>query len=99
MTHSKNIYGENILFENAYHKVSSLSATVEDIIITVEIYKDESKEYMIDVDSFKFAYNEYAGADLIQVGYGLLKTLPEYAEAIDVFEEGQPERELIVFKR
>lgn len=93
--HSKIIYGENIIFENAYHKISQLSATVEKINVSVEVYKDESKEHVIDYLSFLFDSNDYAGADLIQIGYGLLRTLPEYGGAINVFEEGQPVRELL----
>lgn len=92
--HTKSIYGEDITFERAYHKIANLSATVEVINISVEVYKDINKEYVIDYLSFTFDSNNYAGADLIQIGYGLLKTLPEYGGAINVFEEGQPAREL-----
>lgn len=93
--HSKYVFGEEMIFEKAYHKISQLSATVDSISISVEVYKDENKEHIIDYLSFSFHSNDYAGADLIQIGYGLLRTLPEYGGAINVFEEGQPVRELI----
>ena len=93
--HSKIVYGENMIFEHAYHKISNLTATIEQINISVQVYKDESKGHVIDFLSFTFDSNDYAGADLIQIGYGLLKTLPEYGGAINVFEEGQPVRELL----
>jgi|SRR5690625_1253826 len=96
--HSKVIYGENLTFEQAYHKISNLTATVDEINIGVQVYKDESKEHVIDYLSFTFDSNDYAGADLIQIGYGLLRTLPEYGGAINVFEEGQPVRELLTIK-
>lgn len=90
----KKIYGENMTFEQAYHQISNLTATIERINVDVRVYKDESKEHVIDYLSFTFDSNHYAGSDLIQIGYGLLKTLPEYGGAINVFEEGQPVREL-----
>lgn len=96
--HSKIIYGENMTFEQAYHKISNLTATIEQINISVQVYKDGSKEHVIDYLSFTFESNDYAGADLIQIGYGLLKTLDEYGGAINVFEEGQPVRELLTIK-
>lgn len=92
--YTKSVYGENMAFEQAYHKISSLTATVEKINIEVQVYKDESREYVVDYLSFAFDSNNNAGADLIQIGYALLKTLPEYNGAVNVFEEGQPVREL-----
>src|SRR5690554_6313693 len=93
--HTKNIYGEDVTFEQAYHKISNLTATIEEISIGVQVYKDESKEHVIDYLSFTFESNDYSGSDLIQIGYGLLRTLPGYGGAINVFEEGQPIRELV----
>src|SRR5690625_5064069 len=96
--HTKIIFGEEVVFEQAYHKISNLTASIEEIVIGVQVYKDESKEHIIDYLSFTFDSNDYAGADLIQIGYGLLRTLPEYGGAINVFEEGQPVRELLSIK-
>lgn len=96
--HIKTVYGDDVTFEHAYHKISQLTATIERIVIFVEVYKDERKDDVIDYLSFIFYSNNNAGADLIQIGYGLLKTLPEYSGAVNVFEEGQPVRELLTIK-
>jgi len=63
--HSKIIYGENLTFEQAYHKISNLTATVDEINIGVQVYKDETKKHVIDYLSFTFESNNNAGADLI----------------------------------
>lgn len=85
-----NLMGKDVEYENAYHMIHVLSVTKGGLRITVNIYSDSTKEYQIDTKVFKFEMTPVTTPDLIQFGYNLLKTLPEYDGSEDVFEEGQP---------
>ena len=90
--YEKEVYGEILFFDTAYHKISQMAVTIEKIDITVEIYRDDNKDVLLDITSHEFLNNDNVGIDLIQIGYELLKKVSEYKGAINVFEEGQPTR-------
>jgi len=69
--------------EQAYHKIDTLNGSKDNIEIRVGIYKNELKEMQIATRVYSFAPNLVDSANFIKQGYEYLKTLPEYANAID----------------
>ncbi|KPH76068.1 hypothetical protein [Oceanobacillus caeni] len=88
--HSITVFGTELTYPRAYHKVENLLATNDLIKVNVEIFNDESKEHAIGYNSFEFKSINHMEPDLIQLAYQLIKTTKEYDGAFDVFEEGQP---------
>lgn len=90
--YSKNIYGETLNFEAAYHKITFLSGNKEGINIQVTTYGDGDKKHVILERGYFFNPSVENGAyDFIKQGYEYLKTLEEYSDAIDILDEGQIE--------
>ncbi|WP_078390729.1 hypothetical protein [Shouchella patagoniensis] len=92
--YTKTVYGMELTFENAYHRIYRISVTHDLITIDIDIYQDETKANLVDSISRIFVSNENSGYDIIQIGYALIKQLPEYSGAMNIFEQGQPLREL-----
>lgn len=83
------VFDKDIHFYDAYHMISNVHVTKESVKINVDIFNDSTKTHTIDSKSYTFDALLSKSA-IIQDAYNLLKTLPEYERAEDVFEEGQP---------
>lgn len=86
---SKNCYGKEIKFNEAYLEITNKITTKNKVIATITIFSDDKKEYKIDeycntfiIDISDTAINEYK-----QI-YRQLKE-NKYMEAIDILEDGQ----------
>lgn len=90
---SKNLKN-GLYVENLYIKIISISGNKNKLIIMVGIYlsKESSKNLKEPIEVEEHNFTPYVGNgsdDFIKQGYEYLKTLSEYANAIDVLDEGQ----------
>jgi hypothetical protein len=81
---------KDLLIKDAYIKILSVQGDKDSIGITVGIYQTSDKAYLIKTEHYKFIPDiSVQSNNFIQQGYEYLKGLHEYANAIDVLEEGQ----------
>lgn len=86
----ENVITKDICINNAYIAITNCKGNKEEVQITVGIYKDSRKTVPIEVKLYSFIPNlSTSSENFIKQGYEYLKTLPEYADAIDILEEGQ----------
>lgn len=79
----KNFYGKEVSFEDAYHKITFLAGNKEKMNITLGIYNKEQNN-LIEEKYYIFAPSVDDGStDFIEQAYIYVKTLPEYADAVD----------------
>jgi hypothetical protein len=76
-----NTFGKDIEFQNSYIKVDQVISTKNISQVIVEAY-DEKKENKIQNFYYKFIPN-LDGDNFIKQAYLHLKTLPEFAGAVD----------------
>lgn len=69
--------------ENAYCKIDSLNGNKDNIEIKVGIYKNELKQISVTNKSYTFSPSLESADNFIKQGYEYLKTLEEYANALD----------------
>lgn len=87
--YKKEIGGQSIVFPDAYYKITFLTVGTM-VSAQVTIYDDLNKSNVIGFTSVDFQYSKNDDSkNYHKQGYKYMKTLPEYAEAIDVLEEGQ----------
>jgi hypothetical protein len=72
---------ENYEYENSYIMVSGLNYDKERCSFGVNIYADSTKKQFIHFSTYSILLNEASG--YVNQAYLYLKTLPEYADAID----------------
>lgn len=85
----KEIYGNEMNFNNAYHRIAHLTGDKNIITCTLEIL-DETKKYKLNEETFSFVPSITDDSkNFIKQGYEYLKTLDEYKDAIDLLDEGQ----------
>lgn len=87
--YKKNIYGQTLHFDEAYHKITSLNGDKNFINIQITIYSDSSKEYALDQKGYNFIPDLLDTKNFIEQGYEYLKTLDEYVGYVDLLDEGQ----------
>jgi hypothetical protein len=75
-------FGVDVTIKNAYIKASGIAGGKDDIVLTVFIF-DEDITKQVDVKYYSFAPNLESDDNFIKQAYLYLKTLPEYADAID----------------
>lgn len=81
---------ESIVIDKAYIKIISIEGNKEQLKMCLGTYKTSNKEQLITTEYISFKPNvTHAGDNFIKQGYDYLKTLPEYAGAVDILEEGQ----------
>ena len=74
----------NKTFDEAYIKITNVEGNKNKIMLQVCIYKDCNKEEIVSIKKYAFTPSVAEGStNFIQQGYEYLKTLPEYAEAVD----------------
>jgi hypothetical protein len=87
MALSKNIEftahgGFDITVNNAYIRVDQISGGKNEVICTVNFYKSTDEKTSFKGDIYKFKPN-LSGENFIAQSYLHLKTLPEFAGALD----------------
>ncbi|UAK17547.1 hypothetical protein [Sporolactobacillus terrae] len=88
--YSKEVYGKQLTFNDAYFEIESLQGYKQMITIYVNVYDNDQKQNVIDKLSFQYVpdINDDAKNNFKQ-GYEFIKTQPGFENAIDVLEEGQ----------
>jgi hypothetical protein len=85
MALAKNItvtaFGKTLSFENAYHKVDGIIGSKDSINFKVNVFSSNGGD-LINSKSFSFAPS-LEGSNFIAQCYEQMKTLPEFAGAID----------------
>jgi hypothetical protein len=79
--HSIQFHNKNVVFENCYFKVSQVSAAKEKAVATVHAMT-ESGGSVIDRKDYTFVPT-LDGANFIAQAYNHLKTLDDFASAVD----------------
>ena len=86
MAISKNIemisnFGDTVVFNDTYIKINEINGYKNKITVILFIYKKEN-ELLLKSEAYSFTPN-LDGDNFIKQGYEYIKTLPEYADAID----------------
>lgn len=76
-------YGVPVVFDDAYYKVDTISGTKDLQNFCVLVYKTSEKITQIDMQMYQFVPDLNSTENFIAQAYSYLKTLPEYANAID----------------
>lgn len=76
--------------EGAYCRVEGLTLTKGTLTFALRRYKDESGLPCFLEQYFSAPY-ALTSVNPLQQAYDYLKTLPEFAGAVDVYEAGQPQ--------
>lgn len=85
----ENVITNKFFLEKAYIKILSITGDKNKIRIKVGTHTS-NKENLLTVEVVEFTPSvSNTSYNFIKQGYEYLKTLPEYANAIDVLEEGQ----------
>lgn len=83
-TTTKEVFGEILVFADTYHEVVSVSGDKLKMNACITIYKDNSKEVVIDNFYFSFTPNITPNAkNLFEEAYERAKELDDYADAVD----------------
>ena len=78
---SKTALGQELAFPNAYIKISTLFGNKTELLISVETYTEKGGELLSNIQ-YSMGVN-LEGKNFISQGYEYLKTLPEFADAVD----------------
>jgi hypothetical protein len=78
---SKTVLGQELIFPNAYIKISTLFGNKTELLISVETYTEKGGELLNNIQ-YSMGVN-LEGTNFIAQGYAYLKTLPEFADAVD----------------
>lgn len=84
-TVAKSVYGERLVFGNAYHQITSIVGNKEKVDLMLTTFKNADKKDVLGSQTYNFvpSQDEYAPRWDKQ-GYEYLKTLDEFTDAIDV---------------
>lgn len=83
------VFGREVVFEKAYHKILQLSGNKYFFEMEVVVYDEKGGNVL---NSTKYSYPVSVAdksENFIKQGYLYLKALPEYKDALDILEEGQ----------
>jgi hypothetical protein len=82
---------QGITVAGAYCRVEGISLTKTQIGFSLRRYKDNSGLPFFLEEYFTAPY-ALTGVNPLQQGYDYLKSLPEFASAVDLLELGQPQQ-------
>lgn len=78
------ISDKQLTFESAYYEIINVSGNKKDMHLTVVIFNSSEKNDELGTQQFIFHPSEAEGSsNIFKQGYEYLKTLPEFATAID----------------
>lgn len=75
-------FGDTVVFNDAYIKVTEIKGNKNNIICTYVVYMGKEKQTGLTVSTIEFTPN-LDGDNFIKQGYEYIKSLPEYSDAID----------------
>lgn len=76
--------------DNAYVKIINTSGDKSNVSINVGIYTGEDNDILVKTEQYFFKPDlDSNSPNFIKQGYEYLKTLPKFADAVDVLEDGQ----------
>lgn len=79
----KDQFGKDREFADAYIRIDTIDGDKSKLTLRVGVYEDASEsKNLLQNKSFNFS-PDLAGDNFIAQGYAHLKTLPEFADAID----------------
>jgi len=78
---TKDIYGKTLEFQNSYIKISDISGNKNRMTLLIDTFSKLDGE-VIDNMQYTFLVT-LDGKNFIAQGYDYLKTLPEFADAVD----------------
>jgi len=90
--HTVIAFGQELIFPNAYHQITNVNGNKNalTIILSIFSYENDLIGNLIEDEIYTFTPSVATGsANFIAQGYDFLKTLPNYASAVDKLEEGQ----------
>lgn len=90
--HIKIISTKEVIFEDAYHRISYISGNKERITFVVSIYANENITPETFIESIEYTFVPSEDENSIRwdkQAYAFLKTKPEYEDAMDILEEWQ----------
>lgn len=76
------VYNTEVVLPNAYHKICRINGNQDEMYIEITAYTDQTKTKEIIKKTFLFVPN-LEGKNFIAQSYDYLKTLPEFADAVD----------------
>ena len=84
-----------LVIEKAYLRISNFNGNKQTLNLTIDVYLDYETFLggKPSIYSFLKAFTPDVSkgtADFYVIGYDFLKKEPEFIDAVDVFEEGQP---------
>ena len=82
---------QGITIDGAYCRVESMTVTKDSITFPLRRYKD-SVGFPFFEERYYTAPYVITSVNPLQQAYDYLKTLPEFSNAVDVFEDGQPQQ-------
>lgn len=83
----KNIYGRELMFNNAYIQITNITGNKESIEMRVTTFDSCNKENALGFSNYSFIPNSDDNYNFLEQGYKHLKTLTEFENAIDVLED------------
>ncbi len=84
------VYGKDLVFDNAYHEVKSITGDKQSVDFLVFVYDNINKNNIIQQKNYTFSPNVVDSApNFYKQAYEYLKTTDEYKGATDVLEDGQ----------
>jgi hypothetical protein len=75
-------FDENVTFANAYLRVDRLEGGKNEMTVYLSFYKTPESTRILTSKNYKFQ-PDLGGANFLAQAYGHLKTLPEFAGAVD----------------
>lgn len=80
----KDIIEKQQLYPAAYLQITNIEGNKDKVKLLLTSYADSTKETVVDYKYYTFTPNVDLGStNFIQQGYEYLKTLPEFADAVD----------------
>ena len=81
-TITRNIYGQSLVFNEAYHQIITINGDKDNIAAFLNIYDNNLKQNLIEQKGFSFKPDVSETAfNFIKQGYEYLKILDEYKDA------------------
>lgn len=78
---TKDIFGKTLEFQNSYIKISNISGNKNRMTLLVDVLSELDGEV---IESVQYTFSvDLDGKNFIAQGYDYLKTLPEFADAVD----------------
>ncbi|MER2190617.1 MAG: hypothetical protein ABS951_06615 [Solibacillus sp.] len=82
---TKIVYGEQLVFDEAYHQITSITGNKHQIEMQLTTYKNANKDTVLSNKTYLFEPSQADNAARWdKQGYEYLKTTDEFADAIDV---------------